>query len=328
MKPLTHGYVDGMQPPPPRGSLTERIRESLISGSTTPLGSGSGWVPDDADDAQLALWMLYELHYRGFEGVDDRLEWEPTLISLRRHLEDDLEQELRTRLRKADVTLESAEGIFDLVEQHDGPSLAAYVQRHATRDQVLELLRTRSLYHLKESEPHAWLVPRLGYRTKAALVELQYDEFGGGDPNKLHSHLFALGMEACGLDPSYGAYVAEAPTEALEQNNAMSLFGLNRRLRGASLGHLAAFEATSSLPCRKIAQGLDRLGLPPEMQHYYREHVEADAVHEQLAVRVICGSLLEESPELLEDVLLGAYSCLDQEDRVAQHFLDRWGAAS
>ena len=31
---------------------------------------------------------MYELHYRGFEGVDERWEWEPSLLALRSVLED------------------------------------------------------------------------------------------------------------------------------------------------------------------------------------------------------------------------------------------------
>jgi hypothetical protein len=90
------------------------------------------------------------------------------------------------------------------------------------------------------------------------------------------------------------------------QNNVMSLFGLNRRLRAASLGFLAAFEATSSAPSRKIARGLQRLDFPPEIVEYYTEHVEADAVHEQLAVRTVCGTLIEEEPEQHANVWFGA----------------------
>ena len=112
----------------------------------------------------------------------------------------------------------------------------------------------------------------------------------------------------------------------LEQNNAMSLFGLHRRLRGAALGHLAAFEATSSLPSRRMAQGLDRLGFPQEMIAYYDEHVEADAVHEQLAVRVMCGALLDAEPGLRDDVFFGAFTCLDLEDRFAGAMLEAWAA--
>ena len=104
----------------------------------------------------------------------------------------------------------------------------------------------------------------------------------------------------------------------------MSLMGLHRRLRGAALGHLAAFEATSSLPSRRMVQGLTRLGLAPEIVAYYEEHVAADAVHEQLAVRTICGSLVREEPALVADVFFGAFTCLDLEDRLAHRLLAQW----
>lgn len=39
-------------------------------------------------------------------------------------------------------------------------------------------------------------------------MKLQYDEYGCGDPNRLHSHLFVLGLEACGLRSDYGAAAA------------------------------------------------------------------------------------------------------------------------
>jgi hypothetical protein len=38
-------------------------------------------------DLQLALYMCYELHYRGFAGVDPAWEWSPPLLHLRAQLE-------------------------------------------------------------------------------------------------------------------------------------------------------------------------------------------------------------------------------------------------
>src|ERR1700744_2014952 len=38
-------------------------------------------------DLQLALYMCYELHYRGFSGVDPTWEWHPALLNLRAELE-------------------------------------------------------------------------------------------------------------------------------------------------------------------------------------------------------------------------------------------------
>jgi ribosomal protein L30/L7E len=312
--------------PKGRGTLSETAFQAMRSPSPV-------WrdvlrtLPDDDEDLHITLWALHELHYRGFEDVDDSLEWQPELIELRRSLEHSFEQTLRDRAPETwPDEPDFAEAFFTFVADHDGPSLASHVQRDADHEQVLELLRLRSIYHLKESDPTAWVVPRLPVRAKAALMELQFDEYGCGDPNRLHAALFARGMDECGLRPEYGAYIDDVPLEVLEENNAMSLFGLNRRLRGASLGHLAAFEVTSSIPSRRIAQGFTRLGLPEAMIEYYTEHVEADAVHEQLAVRTICGSLLDDEPQLRDDMFFGAFTCLDLEDRFARRMLEAWAA--
>jgi len=311
--------------PKPRGTLSGALFEAMRSGATS-WDDVRAVEPDHDDDAQIALWTLYELHYRGFDNADDALEWEPELLRLRRTLEESFESALRARYTAPESTEPFADAFFEYVAGHDGRSLASFVHRQADAEQVRELLGVRTIYHLKESDPSAWLVPRLPVAPQAALMELQYDEYGTGDPNRLHAHLYARGLEASGLRSEYGAYIDDVPTEVLEQNNAMSLFGLHRRLRGAALGHLAAFEATSSLPSRRMAQGLERLGFPQEMVDYYAEHVEADAVHEQLAVRVICGSLLESEPSLVDDMFFGAFTCLDLEDRFAGAMLEAWAA--
>lgn len=315
-----------MLTPKGRGSLSESLFEAMRR-------PPDDWSPvlktlaDDDADTQIALWALYELHYQGFDDVDDALEWHPALNELRVCLEVGFELELRDRQTRFPTgTDDFEESLFTFVADHDGPSLAAFVQRSADVEQVMEVLRMRTVYHLKESDPTSWVVPRLSPGPKAALMALQFDEYGCGDPQRLHSEMFARGLEACGLRSEYGAYIDDVPLEVLEENNAMSLFGLNRRLRGAALGHLAAFEATSSLPSRRIAQGLDRVGLAPEMIAYYVEHVEADAVHEQLAVRTICGPLAQESPALVPDMFFGAFTCLDLEARFAQRMLDEWAA--
>ena len=90
----------------------------------------------------------------------------------------------------------------------------------------------------------------------------------------MHSEMFARAMDAAGLDSAYGVYVDDASAEVLAVNNAMSLFGLHRRLRGACMGHLAAFEMTSSFPSRRYAMGAERLGFTPDVAAYFDEHVE------------------------------------------------------
>jgi hypothetical protein len=309
--------------PKSRGTLSAAVFNALQSGATADLEP----VAESEDDAQIALWTLYELHYRGFEEVDPDLEWDADLLRLRRGLERSFETELRRRWEDSDLHEDPELDLAGLIDGHDGPSLARFVQRKADREQVLEILQHRSLYHLKEADPTSWVVPRLDARPKAALMEVLFDEYGDGDPNRLHHHLFRRGMEAAGLRTDHACYVDEAPVEILAMNNALSLFGLHRWLRGAALGHFAAFEATSSAPSRQLAQGLRRLDFPDEMANYYDEHVEADSVHEQVALRDVCGAYLEENPSDRDQLFLGAFSCLDLEARYARTMLTRWDAA-
>jgi hypothetical protein len=108
--------------------------------------------------------------------------------------------------------------------------------------------------------------------------------------------------------------------------NTMSLFGLHRRWRGAALGHLACVEMTSSEPSRRYSAGLRRLGFDERTTIFYDEHVEADAVHEQIASVDMCGSLVAEHPELAGDVLFGAACSLAMDGLAAQHLLGAWEA--
>ena len=211
-----------------------------------------------------------------------------------------------------------------VADADDGPSLSRHLELHGTLDQVLEFLVHRSAYQLKEADPHSWAIPRLWGRPKAALLEVQGDEYGGGDPERIHAELFAQTMEELGLDRTYGAYVDRLPGVTLATVNLMSLLGLHRRWRGAIVGHLAAFEMTSSLPNRRYGNALRRLGFGPRATDFFDEHVVADAVHENVAAVDLAGGLARQDPALAGDVLWGARALIDVEGRWARHLLDCW----
>ena len=321
-----------MQLPRPRGPLSERVFAEMLSPDPKPVAveplPATGDVLAD-EDLQVTLWALYELSFRGFEDVDPDHEWSPGLITTRRVLEEAFEAALRSLTDDAvDRALEehrrTTEQVLAVIDDVDDPRLARYLQREATEEQYREFLVHRSIYHLKESDPQAWAIPRLEGGPKVALAELQYDEFGGGRADRLHSTLFAKALEGAGLEPAYGAYVDVVPALTLATNNAMSFFGLHRRLRGAIMGHLAAFESTSSLPCRRYCGGAARLGFDGRVNDYFDEHVEADAVHEQLAVRTICQQLVDQEPALQRDVLLGASACVRLDALAAAPMLEAW----
>jgi hypothetical protein len=318
-----------MKLPEPCGPVSRRVVETVLGHrSSHVLAHGEGQVLTDRD-AQLALWILYELSYRGFSGVDARLEWDLELIELRVTLEDRFEGELRsaTRARVA-REVQHGEDVGDLLlrmADEEGPRLGAHLRREATEEQMLDFLRERSVQQLKESDPQAFLVPRLHGAAKVAMMEVQYDEFGSGRAEGLHQELYARTLAAVGLDPTYGAYVGDVSAISLAAANMMSLFSFNRRLVAAGVGHFAVLEATSSVPSRRIAAGLKRLGLSSAAP-YFDEHVEADAVHEQIVARDVCGGLVAEDPALLTEVVFGAASLLYVDRLFGEELLGRWGS--
>jgi hypothetical protein len=311
--------------PQPRGAVSELLLGTLPR-PVAPVGTAPD--PDGEEDLQLALYLCYELHYRGLPGVDERWEWEPSLIALRGALEQRFEAAVRRDVPVPDAGGDDMDLALRAVEAADeAPSLSTHLEREGTIEQYLEFVAHRSAYQLKEADPHSWALPRLSGGPKAAMVEIQADEYGGGDPDRIHAAMFSRGMEALGLDARYGAYVDHLPAVTLATVNLMSLFGLHRRLRGAIVGHLALFEMTSSIPNRRYANGLRRLGFGAEATAFYDEHVVADAVHENVAAVDLAGGLARDEPELAGDILWGAAALLELEGRFARHLLDAWAAA-
>ena len=308
--------------PRPRGPLSAYVLDHLAE-PVHPVGPFPRADPADGDDFHLALYVLYELHYRSFAGVDDGWEWEPSLLALRRRLESAFEGSLRAELPAAGAFVD-VEAELAALAGGDGPSLSGHMADRGTRTQFEEFAVHRSAYQLKEADPHTWCIPRLAGPPKSAMVLIQADEYGDGVTGESHAELFADTMAALGLDPTYGAYLDALPGTTLATVNLVSLFGLHRRLRGALVGHLALFEMTSVGPMGRYGRALRRLGLPPAACRFYDVHVEADLVHGRVASSRMAGGLARQEPALAADIVFGARALTAVEGRFARHLLDSW----
>src|SRR3954452_10891666 len=279
----------------------------------------------DDEDLHLALYCCYELHYRGFEGVDDRWEWEPSLLRVRQKLESCFEEALRTDIRGETTSPEDLPArLKQLLESAEGPSLSRYLEMRATLEQFKEVMVHKSAYQLKEADPHSFAVPRLSGRAKVAMVEIQFDEYGSGKAERQHALLFANTMDALGLDSRYGAYLDAIPGCTLAAVNLMSMCALQRRLKAAIVGHLAVLEMDSTQPNRRYGNGLRRLGVGPEATPFSDEHVEADAVHEALAAHDLAAALARDDPSLTADIVFGARAMLLLDEVQARFISERW----
>ncbi|MFJ8923351.1 iron-containing redox enzyme family protein [Streptomyces sp. NPDC102415] len=310
--------------PQARGALSAGVIGYLRDDGALPDPDTARDAEPYGDDLQLALYVCYELHYRGFGGVRPELEWDPPLLAVRAALED----RFLTALRHDAPVESSLDEVLDglLVEPVRGTGVSWFLQDRGELRHLREYAAQRSLYHLKEADPHAWVLPRLSGRAKAGMAAIEYDEFGGGRADRVHAQLFADLMTDLGLDTAYGRYLDEGCAPMLTLVNLMSLFGLHRRLRGALVGHFAAVEITSSPASRRLADAMKRTGAGPAAEFFYTEHVEADAVHEQVVRRDVIGGLLEDEPGLAADIAFGVTATSFVEDRLGDRLLTDWQA--
>lgn len=312
--------------PQPSGPVSEAIIGCLSSGA--PGDAALLPMPSEVDptsrDTQLALLICYELHYRGFVGVSDAWEWQPDLLRLRAVLESAFLAHVRASVEPGNDATAEMDALS--VEPTSGTGPSWFLRDEGTWEQMREYFVHRSIYHLKEADPHAWAIPRLTGQAKASYVAVEFDEYGGGRGDRVHQHLWAEAMKAADLDATYLGYVDRVPAQTLAWVNLMSLFGLHRGLRGATVGHLAATEITSSPGSQRYVQGLQRLKAPAACISFYAEHVEADAVHEQILRRDVVGNLLRDEPELEADVVFGMRALDFVENELADHVMSRWSS--
>ncbi len=319
------------QLPAAYGPLSMAVRRSLTERAPRDQLTRIGVSVHDSDpyglDLHLALYMCYELHYRGFAGVDPTWEWNPGLLHLRGQLERTFLAGVRRDVGRIEPDQTAEAEMDDLsIESVNGTGPSYWLRDNGTWQQMREYFVHRSLYHLKEGDPHAFVIPRLSGQAKASFVAIEFDEYGAGQGAKAHQQLFADLLTAAGLDATYLAYLEVVPAESLAVVNLMSLFGLHRQFRGAAVGHFASTEITSPPGSRRLVEALQRLNAPPECVAFYREHVEADAVHEQVVRIDVVGDLVTREPQLDRDVVFGIRAHAAVEDRLAEAIMVSWKA--
>src|SRR5205807_3638623 len=127
--------------PSPRGPISEQLLLAL-AGEGVPLGAldpGGQSDPLADEDLHLALYLCYELHYRGLPGVDDDWEWDPGLLGLRLRLEREFERGLLDAVPRSPAPVPAA-GIdlaLRAIAEADGPSLSSYLKVSASLEEVL-----------------------------------------------------------------------------------------------------------------------------------------------------------------------------------------------
>ncbi len=303
--------------------LTERLPRARFDRIEAPIADCDPY----GIDVQLALYACYELHYRGFAGVDPEWEWNPGLLHLRARLEDAFLTAVRREAADAAGGLEgtaTAEMGRLAADAAVATGTAGYLRARGTWEQLREFFVHRSLHHLKDGDPHNWTVPGLTGQAGAAA----FNGFVARRGTLGHRQLYADLMVAAHLDPGYLAYVDLLPAESLAVVNLMSLFGLHRRHRGAAVGHFAATVFNSARGSRRLLDALDRLDAPEPCRAFYRGQSAADPMREEAVRTEVIANLVRREPDREADVVFGFRAFGVIENRLAAHLMRSWRAGA
>src|SRR3954452_11996581 len=115
--------------PEPRGLLSERLLSALPG---PPQALPTDFADPEYEDLQLALYCCYELHYRGFDGVDDGWEWEPGLLAFRAALERAFDADVRAWAgSRGEPPAPDAIDVLlrDLMHADEAPSVSTFIER-------------------------------------------------------------------------------------------------------------------------------------------------------------------------------------------------------
>ena len=166
------------------------------------------------DDLHLALYICFELGYRGFADVDPRWEGEIPLLQLRALLESSFLDAVDAALpSEPDVDPHQiGDRLFELERDDDGPPLARFLESQASIEQFREFVVHRSAYQLKEADPHSLGdPPARAVRRRRRCSRSRSTSTAAGAASGCIPRLFAKTMRGLGLDPRHGAYLDRLP---------------------------------------------------------------------------------------------------------------------
>jgi hypothetical protein len=282
--------------------LTERAPRTIFAPVEAPLRDSDPY----GVDMQLALHICYELHYRGFAGVDPGWEWNPALLHLRAQFEYEFLAALQHDLGAVTADVRAADDMDDLRHQA-GPHPAQYLRSDGTWTQMQEYFVHRSFYRFRECDPHSF---------GARQCEC---------PGRLTKQSFGELMIKAGLDANHLGYIDRLPAQSLAMVNLMSLFGLHRAHRGAAAGRLAAAEAAANQSLGMLREGLERISAPKACIDFYRNYAEISTGPERSAYSEM-SALIAREPALEPDVVFGIRAQQLVEKRLTEHLVKAWRA--
>ena len=118
----------------------------------------------------------------------------------------------------------------------------------------------------------------------------------------MHGPMLDRAIQTLGLTPT----IDGALWQSLALANTMTALATTRRYAWHAIGALGVVELTAPGRVSQVAQGLKRLGYPPDVRKYFELHAQIDLKHSVEWNQQVLRSLVQEDPQRAQFLAEGA----------------------
>jgi hypothetical protein len=164
----------------------------------------------------------------------------------------------------------------------DLPPDAYFLAEQANRAQFACMVEHFALDGLTEAQSFLPMLPRLPYAAQMPLMRIFIDEFGCGNLQRMHSHLYCHLLAELGADTALEPYVARGLDPVFAFVNIFHWMTKRTPRVEYFLGALAWFESVVPTYFAPWLRACERLGIANHA--YFSEHIHIDPYHAQSAL--------------------------------------------
>jgi hypothetical protein len=282
------------------------VEEPLHSTLDRALDTGEGLDalgaadPVDRRDEALTLLALADLHLAPLDAVRDRARWQhhPEVARLKGRLE----ARFLGRLPQVGEVGDAVAAMRAIAARDLVPDIYTWVAERATREELLAYLAVEGGPDGGFDDLVALCQVGIDGGPKVELARNYWDEMGRGTLAEVHTELHRRLGRATGLRAPARV---DSPVAALERSLLGSVVATNRALQPEMVGALGLLELQAGPRCRKVVQGLRRVGAGPDALAFYVEHAEADPRHGRAWLLEVVAPLARD-PWWAEGIVRGA----------------------
>lgn len=184
-------------------------------------------------------------------------------------------------------------------QQH---ALFDWLAEHATRHQLRLFLAQEAAGEAGFEDLLAYTLVKLPEQAKLECARNFWDEMGRGRAAGMHGPMLARMVSDLNLHPA----IDDTVWESLALSNTMVGLATTRRYAYQAIGALGVIELTAPERARKVALGMQRLGLDGHTRAYFELHAVLDVAHARSWIAEVIRPLIEATPMCAPFIAEGA----------------------